>query len=105
MRFVLGFLLIVLVFSVMLIGGGVVICILPLVGSSSVELGTIILIWTVACVASVYFLKVALETVPTLRTPEIEDDDDEDDEAPEVPPEVVRPPLWILPPTARPPGK
>jgi hypothetical protein len=106
MRMILGFLFIVLVFSLLLICGGVVMGSLLRVVFPSVDRGTSILLGVITCTSSIYFMQVIVQKVPIVSLSEDEYggvDDDDDDLGGE--PEPVRPPVWILPPTDQPSGK
>jgi hypothetical protein len=98
--------LVVLVFSLLLICGGVAIGSLLRVVFPSVDRGTSILIGVVACTASIHFLVLIFEKAPIIPMPEPDDEDagyDEGDSGDE--PEPIRPPLWVLPPSGQPSGK
>src|SRR4051794_31041576 len=106
MRMVLLFLVVLLVFSLVLICGGVVIGSLLRVAFPSVDRGMSILIGLIACTASIRILALLFERLPFLYPPNpgaddgFEDDEDDDDLGGE--PEPVRPPAWILPPSDQP---
>ena len=110
MRMVLLFLVVLLVFSLVLICGGVVIGSLLRVVFPSVDRGMSILIGVIACTASIRILALLFEQPHFLYPPNpgadggFEDDDDDDDD-PGGEPEPVRPPVWILPPSDQPSGK
>jgi hypothetical protein len=109
MRMVLAFLVVVLVFSLVLICGGVVIGSLLRVVFPSVDRGMSILIGVIACTASIRILTLLFEQPHFLYPPKpgadggFEDGEDDDDLGGE--PEPVRPPVWILPPSDQPSGK
>ena len=111
MRMVLLFLVVLLVFSLVLICGGVVIGSLLRVVFPSVDRGMSILIGVIACTASIRILALLVEQPPFLFPPNpradggVDDDDDDDDDVPGGEPEPVRPPVWILPPSDQPSGK
>jgi hypothetical protein len=102
MRWILAYLVMVLVFSLLLICGGILIGSFLRVVFPSVDRGMSILIGLIACTASVHFLISIFEKAPVISMPEPrnEDDDDSGDE-----PEPIRTPIWLLPPTGEPPGK
>jgi hypothetical protein len=98
--------LVVLVFSLLLICGGVAIGSLLRVVFTSVDRGTSILIGVVACAASIHFLVLIFEKAPIIQITEPGDEDaGYDEDAPGSQPEPIRPSFWVLPPSDQPSRK
>jgi hypothetical protein len=107
MRMFLGWLLVLLVISLVLIGVGIASGSLLRVVFPSVDRGMSILVGLVACVSAIHFLSQIVQHLPSISPPEYEDDEDDDDDDDDLgrEPETIRPPVWILPPSDRPSRK